>query len=302
MRRLIDAGTGWLAILRRTGQIWLDHNAFSQAGALAFFTLFSLAPTLIILVTVVGAVLGEGAAEGEIVARLQEAVGMEAAAAIEQAVLMSRVEASGPMPTLLAIGAILIGATSVFGQLRASLNLLWGVRPDPNGSGLWHLAKTRLLALLVVLLIGLSLLLSYVLDLVLRTLALYFDEVLPYADLVWSGGQWLTSALIVALFIAALLKVLPDVVLGWRDVALGALVTTLMLAVGRYGIAALLARTAMASTYGAAASVVIVLFWVYYSSLILLLGAAFTRAHLEGRGRPVTPRPSAVKVVNEYLS
>ncbi len=304
MQRLARTIKDSLLILRRALRIWLEHNAFSHAGALAFFTLFSLAPTLIVLVTVVGIVLGEGAAEGEIVARLQETIGAEAAGAIEQAILMSRLEVSGLMPTLLGIGAILVGATTVFGQLRASLNALWDVRPSPARSGLLHLAKTRILALFVVLLIGFALLLSFVVNLILNALAFHFDGILPSREvqLLMSSGEWLLSFLIVALFIATLFKVLPDVALTWVDVALGAIVTTLMLAIGRYGIPAFLAKTATASTYGAAASVVVVLFWVYYSMLIVLLGTAFTRAHLEARGRPLVPRPSAVRIVHEYVS
>ncbi|MGE5152633.1 MAG: YihY/virulence factor BrkB family protein [Bdellovibrio bacteriovorus] len=292
----------WLRVPRNTLRLWLHHDAFSHAGALAFFALFSLAPTLIVAVAVIGVVLGEGAAQGEIVAQLQETIGPEAAGAIEQAVLLSRLQATGLIPTLLGVGALLIGATTVFGQLRASLNALWGVRPNPAANGLWQLARTRLLGLLVVLLIGLVLLLYFVLGTALSTIGHYLDTSLAATSLVMSGGQWLVSLLIAVLFIATLFKVLPDVILSWGDVWLGAMVTALMFAVGRYGIASFLAYTATASIYGAAASLVIVLFWIYYSALILLLGAAFTRALLEARGRSVVPAPGAVRVVQELVA
>lgn len=293
---------GWLRVPSSTLRLWMHHDAFSHAGALAFFALFSLAPTLIIAVAVIGLVLGEGAAQGEIVAQLQETIGPEAAGAIEQAVLMSRVQATGLMPTLLGIGALLIGASTVFAQLRASLNVLWGVRPDPGASGVWRLARTRLLGLMVVLLIGLVLLLYFVLGTALSAVGQYLDASIPATALLLSGGQWLVSLLIAVIFIATLFKVLPDVVLSWGDVWVGAIVTALMFAVGRHGIASFLAYTATASVFGAAASLVIVLVWIYYSALILLLGAAFTRAHVEARGKPVVPRPSAVKVVQELVS
>jgi membrane protein len=292
----------WLRTPGNAIRLWLRQDAFSHAGALAFFALFSLAPTLIIAMAVIGVVLGEGAAQGEIVAQLQGAIGTEAAGAIEQAVLMSRVQATGPIPTLLGGGALLIGATTVFVQLRASLNALWGVRPNPAASGLWQLARTRLLGLLVVLLIGLVLLLYFVLGIALSTIGHYLGAALPGTALLMSGGQWLVSLLIAMLFIATLFKVLPDVILAWGDVWLGAIVTALMFAVGRYGIATFLAHTATASIYGAAASLVIVLFWIYYSALILLLGAAFTRALLEARGRPLVPGPGAVRVVQELVA
>jgi membrane protein len=292
----------WLRIPGNAFRLWLRHDAFSHAGALAFFALFSLAPTLIIAVAVIGVVLGEGAAQGEIVAQLQETIGPEAAAAIEQAVLMSRVETTGLTPTLLGIGALLIGATTVFAQLRASLNALWEVRPNPAANGLWQLARTRLLGLLVVLLIGLVLLVYFLVGIALGTIGQYLDAAIPGGTLLMSGGQWLVSLLIGVLFVATLFKVLPDVILSWGDVLVGAIVTALMFAVGRYGIATFLAHTATASVYGAAASLVIVLLWIYYSALILLLGAAFTRALVEARGKAVLPGPGAVKVVHELVS
>ncbi len=206
MRYLFNLTRRWFLILRNAGKLWLEHDAFSHAGALAFFALFSLAPTLIVAVVVIGTVLGEGAAQGEIVAQLQETIGGEAAAAIEQAVLMSRLQATGLMATLLGIGALLIGATTVFAQLRASLNALWGVRPDPQSSGLWRMARARLLALLVVLLIGLVLLLYFVLGTALSTIAHYLDGFLSSTALLLTGGEWLMSLLVTVLFIATVFK------------------------------------------------------------------------------------------------
>ena len=301
-RYLLRLGKRWFLIVRHAGQLWLDHDALSHAGSLAFFTLFSLAPTLIVAVAVIGIVLGESAAQGEIVARLADTMGAEAARAIEQAVLMSRIEATGLMPSLLGIGAVLVGATTVFTELRWSLNTIWGVRPSPDRSGLWRMAKSRLLSLLIVLLIGLGLLLYFVFGIALGAIAPLIDASPPATELLLRGGRWLASLLIGVLFIAALFKVLPDIIVSWRDVMGGALVTALMFAAGRYGIAAYLAAAATASTYGAAAALVIVLFWVYYSALILLLGAAFTRAHVEARGKTVMPRDSAVRVVQEIVS
>jgi membrane protein len=288
--------------------LWLEHNAFMQAGALAFFTIFSLAPTLIIAVTVIGVVLGQGAAQGEIVAQLQGAMGAEAATAIEQAILSSRPEETGLLPTLVGIGAILVGATVVFSQLRYSMNLLWEVRPRPSRDRLapfWQLVRTRLLALLVVLLVALVLLLYFVVAIAIQTLvgAIDLPAALQVLQLDWLSGaaQSLSAVLITTLFIAVLFKVLPDVLLTWRDVLPGALFTALLLTLGRYGIAIYLAETAIASTYGAAASLLVILFWVYFSALLLLLGVALTRAELSARNRPIVPRASAVRVVQQQV-
>ncbi len=285
--------------------LWLEHNAFLHAGALAFFTLFSLAPTLIIAVTIIGVVLGEDAAQGQIVAQLQDAMGADAAAFVEQAILASRINEVGLMPSIIGIGALLIGATTVFGQLRYSLNMLWGVRPSPGASRLAafrRFAKTRLLALMVVVLIGLGFLLYFVALTVLQLLVAHFQVsgccfgLLPalQLDVLSWAARSAIAVLITTLFIAALFKTLPDVVLTWRDVLPGALLTALMLSAGRYGIAAFLAKTAIASAYGAAASLLVVLHWVYFSALLLLLGAALTRAYLGVGGRS-TPPSAAVQ-------
>lgn len=281
------------ALIARNGVgFWLEHNAFLHAGALAFFTLFSLAPILIVAVTVIGVVLGEDAAQGRIVEQLQDVMGTEAAVFVEQAILASRIDEAGLMPTLIGAGALLIGATTVFGQLRYSLNLLLGARTKPRRGTLAPLkgfAKSRILALLVVLLIGVCFLLYFVADaslqLVLATVRLEGSELLVEAKmdaLSWAAGT-LTAVLIGTLFIAMLFKLLPDVSVSWRAVLPGALVTAILLMIGRYGIAAFLANTAMTSAYGAAASLLVVLMWVYFSALLLLLGAALTRAHQETR-------------------
>jgi membrane protein len=299
-----------LSIIRTGVGLWLEHNAFLHAGALAFFTLFSLAPTLIIAVTVIGVVLGEGAAQGQVVAQLKGAMGTDAAMFVEQAILASRIDEAGLLPTMVGVGALLIGATTVFGQLRYSLNLLWGVRPAPGRSRftpLRRFAKTRLLALLVVLLVGLGFLLYFVAITALQVAVAYFHVkglgLLPalQLDVLSWAARSAVAVLVTTLFVAAVFKVLPDVLVSWRDVLPGALVTALMLTAGRYGIAAFLSSTAIASAYGAAASLLVVLMWVYFSALLLLLGAALTRAYLSVCGRPMLPGSTAVRVVQQRM-
>ncbi|MHB0775529.1 YihY/virulence factor BrkB family protein [Halomonas sp. WWR20] len=297
-----QVGVNWFRITQSAIQLWLERNAFSYAGSLAFYTLFSLAPTVIIAVTVIGLVLGEDAAQGQIVAQLQGMIGTDAAAAVEQAVSQSRIEESGILPTLLGVGALLIGATTVFGQMQFSLNMLWGVTAQPGRSGVLVFLKTRILSLAVVLSIGFVLLVSLILGVVLRAVIRYANEWLPVPGFLLSGFEFLLSLAMIALFFATIFKVLPDVVIGWHDVLVGALVTAVLFALGRYAIAAYLAYTATASTYGAAGSVVLILLWVYYSSLILLFGAAFTKVHLLARGRPIIPRNTAVLIKHEIVS
>jgi membrane protein len=288
-------------ITRDALRLWLDSDAFSHAGSLAFYTLFSLAPVVIIAVTIIGVVLGEQAAQGQVVGQLQDLMGAEAAAAVEQAVARSRIQESGLLPTLLGVGALVLGATTVFAQMQHSLNGIWGVAARPNRSGLFALLKRRLLSLTVVLAIGFVLLVSLLLGVVLRAVLHFTHQFVPVVAVLLSTAELLLSWLAMSMLFAAIFKVLPDVVLRWRDVLVGALVTALLFSVGKYAIALYLTHTATASTYGAAGSVVLILLWVYYSSLILLFGAAFTKVQMLAGGGCVVPRNSAVRVHRERI-
>lgn len=294
-------GRYWTNILRDAGKLWLVENAFSYAGALAFYTLFSLAPIVIIAVTVIGVVLGEEAAQGQIVAQFTDIMGAEAAAVVERTVSQSRIEESGILPTLLGIGALMLGATTVFGQMQYSLNSIWGVTASPDRNGLFLLARKRLFSLMVVLSIGFVLLVSLLFGVALRAVLNFTAEFVPFVELLLGSAEFIVSLAMISLLFATIFKVLPDVILSWKDVMAGALVTAILFSLGRYGIAAYLAYTATASAYGAAGSMVIILLWVYYSSLILLYGAAFTRVHLQARGKSITPRNTAVRVEKNMI-
>ncbi|MFU8895418.1 MAG: YihY/virulence factor BrkB family protein [Gammaproteobacteria bacterium] len=291
----------WLGILGAAGQNWLQSQAFIYAAALAFFTVFSIAPVMIIAVTVVGLVLGEQAAEGKIMAQLEDAIGPEAAEVVETAVVNSQIDQSGVLPTIIGIAAILIGASTVFAQMQQSLNRIWDVAARPTRNSMLLFIRSRVLSLTIVLAIGFILLVSLLLSVALRAVMVYAEQWLPMPGFVLIGFELVLSLTVVTLLFAAMFRILPDVILSWKDVLLGALLTAILFTIGRSLIAMYLANTATASTYGAAGSLVLLLLWVNYSSLILLFGAAFTRAHLEARGLPVRPRASAVCVHRELI-
>ena len=291
----------WSAVIKTTVNLWLDAQVFVHAAALAFFTVFSVAPVMIVAVTLVGFVLGESAAQGQIVDQLRAAIGDEAAAAVQTAVENSRIKHSGLLPTLAGVGAMLFGATTVFTQMQISLNAIWGVAPRPTRSSLFIYMKTRLLSLAVVLGIGFVLLVSLLLSVFVRGMVAFAQDWLPVPVGVVLGVDWVVSLVVITLLFGTIFRVLPDVVLSWRDVVLGAFVTALLFAFGRALIAIYLSTTATASTYGAAGSLVLLLLWVNYSSLILLFGAAFTRAHLQARGRSVRPRATAICVHRQLI-
>jgi membrane protein len=289
------------SVLREAVELWMARNAFQHAGALAFYTLFSMAPLMIILVAISGAVFGDEAASGELKGQITGLVGPDAAEAVEGAVLRSRVEDSGTLATVLGVGALLFGATTVFAQMQASLNQFWGVVAKPSRSGLLVFATTRLVSLGVVLVIGFLLLTSLVLSMVILAVIEYAKELVPIPPLVVSAVDVALSLASATLLFAMIFKILPDVHLQWKDVWRSAFATAVLFVIGQYLISLYLTHTAPGSTYGAAASLVLVLMWVYYSSLILFFGAAFTKARTLASGRPVVPRAMAVRVRQEII-
>ena len=257
---------------------------------------------MIIAVAVIGLVLGEQAAQGQIVDQFQDVMGTEAASLVQEAVTNSRIDNSGMFPAVAGIAALMIGATTVFAQMQYSLNSLWGVRPKPSRSSVFIFIRKRFFSLMVVLAIGFVLLVSLMLGVALRATLEFTARFVPLVEALISVGEMILSFLVVTLLFATIFKVLPDVVLRWRQVIIGGVITALLFSLGRYGIAAYLAYTAPASTYGAAGAVVLILMWVYYSSLILLFGAAFTKVHLQAQGKSIIPRNTAVLVERKLLT
>lgn len=291
----------WSKVTGNAAQLWMKENAFSLAGSLAFYTLFSLAPTVIIAVTVIGVVLGEQAAQGQIVAQMQGFLGQEAAELIERAVAQARIQEAGLLPSIFGFVALLVGATTVFAQMQHSLNTIWGVIAKPSRNSLFILLKQRLFSLTIVLAIGFVLLVSLLASVALRTAIDFTADYLPFTRFLMGGFEFILSMVMIGLLFGTIFKVLPDVRLSWRDTFVGAVLTAALFSLGRYAIAAYLAYTATASAYGAAGSVVVILLWVYYSSLILLFGAAFTKCHLLARGRRVIPRNTAVLIDKQII-
>lgn len=291
----------WFGVLKSTIRLWLDAQAFIHAASLAFFTVFSIAPIIIVIVTIIGLVLGEHAAQGQLAQQLEAVIGAKAAAAVQTAVAASHLNQSGILPMLAGIGAMLLGATTVFAQMQVSLNAIWGVAPRPTRNSLFSYVKTRVLSLTVVLAIGFVMLVSFLLSVVVRAVVAFAQDWLPIPAPMLLSLDGLVSLTVVTLLFAAIFKVLPDVELDWRDVWLGAFVTALLFTLGRGLIAFYLSTTATASAYGAAGSLVLLLMWVNYSSLIMLFGAAFTRANVQARGLTVHPNATAVRVQQTFV-
>ena len=286
----------WFSILGAAGRNWLASQAFIYAAALAFFTVFSIAPIMVVVVTVVGLVLGERAAQGQLFEQLEGTLGPEAADMVQTAVINSQIDQSGIWPAVIGVVVTIIGATTVFAQMQRSLNQIWDVTPRPSRSNIWGFVKTRVLSLAVILAIGFILLVSLLLSVLLQGIMAFEEEWLLVPGWAMVHMELFLSLAVITFLFAAMFKILPDVLLSWRDVLLGAFITAVLFTVGRLLIAFYLVNTATVSAYGAAGSLALLLIWVNFSSLILLFGAAFTRAHLEGRGLPIRPKSTAVRV------
>jgi len=285
-----------LRLLVDAANIWLERDAFRHAGALAFCTLFSLAPMVIIVVAIIGFVYGEEAASGEIAAGIGDLVGEQAALAVQEAVQRSRPEQAGMLPTVVGIGTMLFGATTVFAQMQGSLNHFWDVRARPSRSGILTFLMVRLLSLGMVLSIGFLLLMSFAVSVAISGILEYAGHWMPVPAAITAAVDLILTLVVTTALFGLLFKVLPDVHLEWRDVWRGAFFTALLFVLGQYLISFYLTRIAPASAFGAAGSLVLVLFWVYYSSLILFFGTALTKATIVRRDCTVVPKKTAVRV------
>ena len=285
----------YFQVLKTAAQRWLERDAFEHAGALAFCTLFSLAPLVIIVVAIVGMVFGEAAASGRISAAMSDLVGAQAAAAVEGAVRRSRVEEAGIVPTLVGFGALIFGATTVFAQMQSSLNKFWGVRAKPTRSGILTFITVRLLSLSMVLIVGFLMLTSFIVSVAITGVIEHAREWIPIPGFAVAGIDLAVSLAVTTLLFGMLFKILPDVQIRWADVWRGALITAVLFAIGKYLISLYLTHIAPGSTYGAAGSLVLVLLWVYYSSLILFFGTCLTISTILQRGGEVIPKRTAVR-------
>lgn len=285
-----------IQLLVSAAKAWNTDNAFKHSAAVSFYTLFSLAPVTIIAITIMGLFLGEEVATRQFAAQMTALVGPASAEMINAAAKASQSPATNAYSAALGICLLVIGATTVFGQLQDSLNDIWGVKAKPRGHGIVVLVIRRLVSFAMVLTIGFLLLVSLVISTTLTTaFGLVHGEV-GAASVFAKSIDFGATLIVITLLFALLFKVLPDVKLRWRDVWLGALLTSALFGIGRYLISLYLAHSTIASIYGTAASLVALLIWIYYSCAIFFYGVEFTRAHHLIRTPAVEPKPTAVHI------
>ncbi len=283
--------TGW-ALLRSTIDGFVEDEMLSRGAAIAYYSVFALAPVLIIAIAVAGLVFGPEAAQGAIVAELSGLMGERSADVLQSVVRSASDPGSGTWATVIGIGALIVTASGVFSEMQAALNRVWKAKPQT--SGLSRLVRARLISLGLVLALGFLMTTSLLVNAGLSAIDTYVKGFVPGAHVLLQVVTFVASFALISLLFAAIYKVLPDTPIPWRDVTMGAIVTALLMTLGKSLIAFYLGSSSVASAYGAAGALALMLVWIFYSAQIFLLGAEFTRAYAELRGgrRPASARPS----------
>jgi membrane protein len=263
-------------LFKTSASEWVADEAPRLGAALAYYTMLSIAPLLVVLVAIAGLVYGEAAARGELAQQLEGLVGPQGAEVLQTMLANASHPAGGLVATSIGLVVLILGASGVFIELQGSLNRIWGVQSKASG-GVWGFIRTRLLSFLMVLAIGFVLLVSLALSAALTAVSRYFAE--DGSPIVWQIVNQIVSFGVFTLLFALIFKLLPDAEIAWKDVWVGAALTALLFTVGKYLIGLYLGNTSVGSTYGAAGSLAVFLVWVYYSAQILFFGAEFTQVY-----------------------
>jgi membrane protein len=279
-------------------EAWEEDNCFRLAAALSYYTIFSLAPMIIIVISVAGYFFGKEAVEGQIFMQVKGLIGSEGAMGLQNMVQNAYLEKSSFVTTLIGVGTLIFSATATFTVLQDSLNTIWEVKAKPSKGWLKFLIN-RILSFSLVMGIGFLLLVSLVIHTLLIALQGFIERVLDtFSVYLIQVAQSTVSFGIITLLFAMMFKFLPDVRLQWKHVWRASILTAILFSFGRYLISLYLGNSNLASTYGAASSVVIIIMWVNYSSLIFFLGAEYIHVYMLRRGETIKPTKQAVMVVH----
>ncbi|RUR73958.1 YihY/virulence factor BrkB family protein [Chlorogloeopsis fritschii PCC 9212] len=282
-------------LFQETFSEWQKDKASRLAAALSYYTIFSIAPLLIIVIAVAGAAFGEAAATNAIFNQLQGLIGAEGAKVIQNAIDNANRPRAGTIASLISIVVLLFGATGLFTELQDALNTIWEVQPKP-GKAMKNMVRQRFLSFAMILAIGFLLLVSLVISAVLQGIINYFSHLLPGVDFIWQFINFFLGFAITTVLFGLIFKVLPDAKITWKDVLIGAVITSLLFSLGRYALGHYLGNATFGSTYGAAGSIVVILVWVNYAAQILFFGAEFTQVYSRRYGSRIVPANYAVPI------
>ena len=289
-------------LLRDTFREWREDGANRLAAALAYYTTFSLAPLLVLIIAMAGLVGGQESAQGQVMAQVEDLLGSEGREFIQGMIESASRPATGWPATVIGALTLLFGALGVFGELQNSLNTIWEVKPKPAKSlvdGIKRFVIKRLMSFAMVLVIGFLLLASLVISAAVSALGEYIGTRWPLADFWLQLLNFLISFVVISFLFAMIFKFLPEIKIAWKDVWLGAVVTSALFSLGKFLIGLYLGRSEVGNTFGAAGSLAILLIWIYYSAQILFFGAEFTQVYANRYGSKIVPDPGMVRVTEQ---
>ena len=280
---------------------FLNDNGLKLSAALSYYTIFSLAPLLLVIISIVSIVYGKEAFQGELFGQISGLVGKDAAAQLLELIKNAAISNKSGVASVIGVVTLMIGATGVFAEIQDSINYIWSIKSKPKKSWLEYL-KNRLLSFSIIITLGFLLIVSLgvntFVDLLSSRLERYFSEV---SVIVFSGLNIALVIVIITALFTVIFKVLPDGHVRWKECMVGAAFTAILFAIGKFGISFYLGQQDLGATYGASASIVILLTWVYYSSIILYFGAEFTKMYAKTDGVDISPNEHAVRIVRQEV-
>ena len=281
-------------IIKCSGQDFINFRITRMSAALAYYTIFSIAPLIILVISVSTIFYGRSAIEGSVYGEIRSFVGDAAALQIQDLIKNATIAKGNAFASVASIIALIIGATGIFGEIQDSINFIWGLKAKPK-RGILKILLNRLLSFSIIVSVSFILLVSLMINTVLDILSNRLVQIFPHVTVYLAyAGNFLLTFIVTTFLFGAIFKILPDAKIKWRDVLTGAITTSLLFMLGKFGITFYLGTKNIGNTYGAAGSIIIVLLWVYYSAIILYFGAAFTKNYAHGKGRRIYPNDYAV--------
>ena len=288
-------------ILKSSFKSFIEDNAFKLSASLSYYTVFSLGPLLIIIISLAGVFYGKEAVQGQLYSQIDGLVGSEAAVQIQEIIQNIQQTEQGPVAAIIGLIILVLGATGVFIEMQDSINYIWSVKAKPKKGWLKFIVN-RLLSFSLIVSIGfmllVSLIVSALVEILNKQLANYFEQATVY--LIYALNIAVVVLVISALF-AVIFKMLPDAIIRWKDAFIGAMFTSVLFLLGKFAIGFYLGRANLGLTYGAAASIVVILTWVYYSALILYFGAEFTKMYALMKGGGIRPNATSVFIIKKEV-
>ena len=298
-------GTRSMELLKQTWREWREDNASRLAAALAYYTTFSLAPLLVVVIAIAGLLGGRDAAQNQAMGQVEGLLGAQGRIFVQEMIQNASKPATGIMATILGTATLLFGALGVFGELQGSLNTIWEVKPEPAKNfvdGVKRFLMGRILSFTLVLGIGFLLLASLVVSAALAALGNYIGGLNLFSEAILNLLNFVISFVVITVLFMMIFKLLPQVQIAWKDVWLGAAVTSLLFNLGKLLIGFYLGQSSVGNTFGAAGSLAILLIWIYYSAQILFLGAEFTQVYAKQYQRAIQPEAGMKRLPQEVAA